>query len=496
MDPLLDLSPLENWSSYEPSMAGYSEAPQEELRKADIKKLFNTLQDLEGDRTVAGHFVIQNAPNPGVIVNGEIVSLPVSATVCARLAECGSKIGETPIHQLDRGKVELSNPAWGKCLKKGVKGATAGMTAKDEPFTYSRNGMVVVASDCSEPYTGVRQVGHRHFATVLVILPSTQTSSVITFETQHKHLTYRKDVKVDQFATQFVAMYSGIDKAIIKVSGGPVCLLTYLILSSNEAGPTLRNLVGRREEIATAFAAWRLARKESRDESREVFPEHILYQLDGDYTKMSKGRYYYITRELSVKHLDHPKDKLVLRHLGPPAKHYNFRILLARIAISLRASCTIANGSDDEGCDDISPDELNLRHDYDGDPEYEWEFTSLDGEPIEATDELEDDLFGEIERGQNIYNYRINLKDETGKESRVDRDGDRENSYFTIRYHKSASFLFIIPDDKKYVGLQDVSPPSSQASSETSTRAPGLRTYEMIEATEDEGRGQKRQRVY
>ncbi|KAJ3541809.1 hypothetical protein NMY22_g3746 [Coprinellus aureogranulatus] len=203
------------------------------------------------------------------------------------------------------------------------------------------------------------------------------------------------------------------------------------------------------EAISKAFAAWRLA---SEQDNPNPPPKYILYQLNGD---LSEER-------LSVAHITHTEDKRILAALAPPAKHYGFLVLLARASIYLKATARVY-GSDDEL---YTPDDLSLDDVEHESTEVAWKFASLDGSTIEGNRSMEDSLYDGIERGGNVYNCRIDLQDESGKESEVDQDGCREFSWISIGYHKRGSFLLVVPEKRVLVTFRE-SPPPMEAKTTT-----------------------------
>lgn len=258
-------------------------------------------------------------------------------------------------------------------------------------------------------------MSEHHFATALVIMGSYNAASSAVLEARYRHLTYAHELKkAGPFSTLFVVLYAGVDSAVLKTAGGPVCYMAYHILSNSGSRPTLRSLTGPRAEISKAFAAWHV--RAEMDGEGKAGPNHILYQLDGEYGE----------EDFSSKQISDPTDKLVLEHPGPPAKHYGFEILFVEVSIDLRASQELSNGSDDgDQYYGYSPDNFSLRDDWDGEADTEWQFTSLDGVPIDGDSELEEQLHEElVNQKGHVYNRYIDLLDETGKSSRVDQDGD------------------------------------------------------------------------
>jgi hypothetical protein len=100
-------------------------------------------------------------------------------------------------------------------------------------------------------------------------------------------------------------------------------------------------------------------------------PSHILYQVDGNYRQgLGGGSVDWVMR-----------DRLVLSHLAPPARHYGFNILLAHAKIHLTwhlgRQCDGFNGYPEK--DNMSQYALEIGT--------SWKFTDLGGQEVELKDD-------------------------------------------------------------------------------------------------------------
>ena len=95
MEPLHDLSPLSDWSTYTPDTEGFLPPPPEQFVDGDIEVraclvlssdfklkhatqgLLGCLGDLEIDGTVANNYVSSDSPNPGLVVENTLLRVPL-----------------------------------------------------------------------------------------------------------------------------------------------------------------------------------------------------------------------------------------------------------------------------------------------------------------------------------------------------------------------------------------------------------------------------------
>ncbi|KAF5339638.1 hypothetical protein D9611_011406 [Ephemerocybe angulata] len=456
MEPLRDLAVLKKWNTYVPSTNGYTSAPLGRLSNMDIPALLDCLKRLKPNGTIAGAHVLTEAPSAGISVNNKTIPVPMSDSDFKFLLEFGDATATGGgAYMLSRNKVRITNTSWARAVKEGSKeamghaGMDSGLLKKIKLV-----GLTVV-----EPQVGgahsldTRLESEKHLATVFVVLPSHRSSA--TFEARHGGLEVIHDLTISAlFAPHLIVCYPGVESATLAVQEEHVAYLTYQLYVGDDADPLpplLADLsLGPRSDVAAAFAGW--AHALSMGSSGGGIPKgHILYQLDAAY--INKGSLFSKKKSFAdVISITNAKDRLILSHLAPAAKHFKFRILLGHAFITQRSE--IGGGYDGE---DSEPDyDVN---DYDLDDgsietEVNWILTGLDGKVVknEALDkELCDTLATRVEEqdlkeGETdcILNYHVDTDKLDGKDLEAEPERFGRTS-LTLTHDKRASFLIIGP---------------------------------------------------
>ncbi|KAF6760432.1 hypothetical protein DFP72DRAFT_882177 [Ephemerocybe angulata] len=450
MEPLRDLAVLKKWNAYVPSTNGYTSAPLGSLSDMDIPALLGCLERLKPNGTIAGAHVLTGAPSPGISVNNKTLPMPMSDSDFKFLLEFGDATATGGgAYMLSRNKVRITNTSWARAVKEGSKEAMGHAGMDSELLKKIKLvGLTVV-----EPQVGgvhsldTRLESEKHLATVFVVLPSHRSSA--TFEARHGGLEVIHDLTTSAlFAPHLIVCYPGVESATLAtVQDEHVAYLTYQLYFGDDADPLPPLLA---DLSLAAFAGW--AHALSMGSSGGGIPKgHIIYQLDAAYIK--KGSLFSKKKSFAdVTSITNAKDRLILSHLAPAAKHFKFRILLGHAFITQRSY--IGGGYDGE---DSEPDyDVNDYGLDDGSVETEvnWIFTGLDGKVVknEALDtELYDTLTARVEEQDlkdgetnSILNYHVDTDKLDGKdlEAEPERFG-RTSLTLTHGRHSLSSALHL-----------------------------------------------------
>ncbi|KAF5339777.1 hypothetical protein D9611_009191 [Ephemerocybe angulata] len=256
--------------------------------------------------------------------------------------------------EIDARDVQTSCTTWKASLDAGTKSILSRMKAK------ARHRSTLVSLSVVPPgeahTLNLTPVSKNHFATLIAVLPSPRTGA--TFETRYReHKSHHNLSNVTPNSTHLLGLYTGMASAVIKSSGDRLCFLTYHVQCPPRTTsiPSIRNVAGPRTEIATAFASWAHALS-TNTKAPGIPSNHIIYQLDGVYRN-----------NVVATGLTNRKDRLVLAHLAPAAKHFGFKMVLAHADVHLTYSTTRVS-TDDKEVEQVSA--------YVED-ETEWEFCPL-----------------------------------------------------------------------------------------------------------------------
>lgn len=256
---------------------------------------------------------------------------------------------------------------------------------------------------CSQitPYYS-RRLSENHIATVLVILPSHRTSA--TLEVTHGQL--KRTISLSEnaaFSTHFVAMYAGIETAVVTSPAHPLYYLTYNVFNKAQGVPTatLSNLIGPCPDITRAFASW--AHTLATGSKRPTVTNNcVFYHLDGTYKDA-----------VDVNSVANRKDRLIISRLAPNAKHYGFELAIAHASIWKHCEFTIERAYKEYDLD-YEREDYSMQ-DYDIRMKYAWQVNGL-GKDQAFGDDWTRDLEDAIKSEDGIINYHVDLDDEEDAE--------------------------------------------------------------------------------
>ncbi|KAF5339637.1 hypothetical protein D9611_011405 [Ephemerocybe angulata] len=456
MEPLRDLAVLKKWDRYVPSITGYTATPPGHVSDTDVCALLGCLERLKPKGTIAGAHVMGGAPFPGIVVKNKALPVPMNDSDFKFLVESGDVAAGQGAYLLGQDKVRIANTLWLRAAEKGSKKAMK--HAKMDPELMKKAklvGMTVVEPQVGDGHSlDTRSESENHLATVFVVLPSQRSSA--TFEARHQGLTVIHDLTASAlFAPHFLVCYPGTEHATLKVQGAHLAYLTYQLYVDEDFDlpPLLDDLSpGPRADVAAAFAGW--ARALAEDSSGGGIPkEHVLYQLDAVYIK-KETIFHKMKSGANATSITNTKDRLVLSHLAPAAKHFNFRILLGHACIT-QSTSIFRRGYYHR--DDWESEVEHDANDYDLDDgrgietEINWVLTGLDGKVIkdETLDkELVDTLTARVEKeklkeGERncILNYHVD----------TDPLDEKDMEEGTLTHGKTASFFIIGPTPPGHV---------------------------------------------
>ncbi|KAF9077233.1 hypothetical protein BDP27DRAFT_1413672 [Rhodocollybia butyracea] len=302
MEPLHDLYDIENWKYFRPDLDGYLRAAR--IHGLETKEgLREYTKDLRLDSLpVASLIANDNPPNPGIKIDKDSISIPLLARDFESLG-----IPRQGILEFPSSRIQVQNPKWEKFIKKDAIRSLHQMKIKNRPST---------EADVSFLYDSGRGVLHRisteqstsnsrHFATLIVILPSNSPS--ITLRAQHGSPSATESSTLAEnllFSSHVYTFYTGLDNLDIR-SDDHFCYLTYHLYVHDTAPiPMLSGISPVVPGLRDVFRDWR-ARCSAGDQT----PSFVLVMLHGLYSDGLRQA-----------------DRVLLGHLGPPAKAYGFRM--------------------------------------------------------------------------------------------------------------------------------------------------------------------------
>ncbi|KAF6760435.1 hypothetical protein DFP72DRAFT_882183 [Ephemerocybe angulata] len=462
--PIHDLSVLKDWDNFTPSTVRYTTPPLEILEDVDVTEFLGCLERIKLDGSPLGGYVFSGAPSPGLVFNKKVLSVPLRRSDIKSLVTEAKHV-KKHIHEIDVAKIESTNPAWEKAAKKGIETAMERLSIDPKLCIWKAANTTVITSPKTPPTEGtvsmnLHPVSNDHFASVFVFLPSSRSRA--SMEVRHRSMYGTHNLSLScMFEPHFVACYTGVDSAIVKLSPGePVVHLTYHLMKKSPQGASLRLLrdivtFEPRQEVINALAGWAHTLASDSKLQCDIPSGHLLYQLNECYNRPGDKTF------IDATGIANPEDRLVLSHLAPAAKYYGFKILFAHASIWESASFPgEGQGYDSDSNWDECLDEKDYNfEDGDSEPdrtETEVVLTELDGREIEDSDfrmKIEE-LLGDIvnypeqwDNGSAILNCRINTQPFEGKELSVDEPGDRvwDSNPVIVTCGKRASFLVVVP---------------------------------------------------
>ncbi|KAF6760434.1 hypothetical protein DFP72DRAFT_882182 [Ephemerocybe angulata] len=464
MEPLLDLAVLNSWDEYTPSKDGYTPPTLSELEDIDIFESLRCLERLEPQGIIAAGHAYPSVPPAGIFIKDHILHVPLVDSDVEVLLNSNELAGtREKLVEIDSQKIQIENPKWKGAVARCIKAALgrAKMEMQPESYTFNLVGLTLLVPPSSGAYSlDLRPVSDQHFATVLIVLPSSRKSASI--EARHRGLTATHDFTPSSlFAPHFVVLHTGIETATIKSPDDHLCYLTYHLIAKSPKTPlpSLKHLVsGPRPDVAKAIAGWAYALATG-SKGPGIPTGCLAYHLDGTYS---------FTERTDPSAITHPKDKLVLGHLAPAAKLHGFRILFAHADVSYTSYF-------DEFEDDGMPTSAyELENGYDQSIDFEWELAGLDGREVQESHwEREIDAILSEKTSRKVHkndakagralNYHLDKQSFYGEKD-VEGSGHSEDvTTMCLTLRKQASFLVIGPGPGVWVKPDDpVSPPPSK----------------------------------
>ncbi|KAF6760465.1 hypothetical protein DFP72DRAFT_73248 [Ephemerocybe angulata] len=424
MEPLRDLSSITDWDHFTPSVEGY--IPPSNL-DVDVWELLECLDDLQGGGTIANLFVSSDTTNPGVVFKNKMVSLPLTELDAKAFAKNGVMV-DNRVYELDVQKFSCSNPRWESVARAGVDSALA----KTRPVSHTASLTSITAVIASGAQSlDLHPVQKSHYATVLVILPSQRTSTTLHISHGNQGLAL-KLTETAPFSMHFIALYTGTESALLVSPGDSILYLKYQVFKKDKfvPSPCLADATGARPEIATVFAAWRSSLSAG-VKVNDSIPDHIIYQLDGTYAN-----------GVDAIGITHPKDKLVLGHFAPPAKHFGFEILLAHVTFTESSSWEHYRDYK-EYDEEYDVDDYEVGDHGEISLDVECLLTALDGNGVND-DQLADTISKVIEDEDLIFNDHLRESDEGEKDLQI-TDQSCYTDTLKLECVKLATYLVIVP---------------------------------------------------
>ncbi|KAF5339870.1 hypothetical protein D9611_009188 [Ephemerocybe angulata] len=449
MEPIrgVKLAMLEDYDSYTPSLEGFRPPPQGPgLVNVDIKASLECLSKFYPFEQIMRCHAPEDAASPGVVIDSGRVLPPIlTPDDISSILRRGVKSydeGSKSVYAVDARRISRTDPEWANVEKEGIKDALYMMTRDDVEHQLVN----LTAISPGNHTLNTDPVSERHFATVLVFLPSQRGDAFIS--ARHGYRKNKEDLREvteyrpgssrhrhrarSTFSPYFAAFYTGIDQVVVESVEDPLCYFIYHILndpSRNTAIHSLRDVVGPYEGVIMAFAAWAYDRANGL--SPPGIPERcVVYHLREEYSSDTRASF-----------ID-TRDEMILGHLGPPAKYYGFKMLFAHVDIQQKGQWVQHREFQNYAVQYRVGD---WRMGVHGPVEMEtaWELAGMDGNVV-LDAPLVAHLDEELKSNGWILNNHLGLENDEGRELEVIDRGLRSDT-LRLTCRKRASFLIILP---------------------------------------------------
>ncbi|KAF9077234.1 hypothetical protein BDP27DRAFT_1312059, partial [Rhodocollybia butyracea] len=310
MEPLYDLAQIENWKYYMPSSQGY--LPPARIK--GLEKVREGLQEYTGDLRLYSLpmtmlFTVINPPHPGIKIDKDFVSIPLPVRDFKEFRIHGQDILEFP-----SSRIQVQNPHWEKFIGTNAIRSLYQMQIKTfrPPKLILHSFTIQTGKVLHSTRTEQSASNGRHFASIIVILPSHSTAITLSLKygnfSAAQSFTLVKDLL---FCNHVYTFYTGIGTLDIR-SQDHFCYFTYHLFA-HEAAPTpmLSGITPVVPELRDLFRDWR-ARRFAGDQ----VPPFVLVMFQQIYSG----------REGLCE-----KDEFLLRHLAPLARAYGFRMEIVNL---------------------------------------------------------------------------------------------------------------------------------------------------------------------